>query len=144
MVPWGVMRPILLALYSVNQTLPSGPNVMPHGRLWRLRVLNSVMLPLGVISPIVPFFASVNQRLPCGSAAIDPGWLLGVGMGNRVMLPRPRGVVGARAKPLRLSQDKSRMMQVPVMRVLFKARLLSSLEGEWSTRLAACRTASDA
>src|SRR5258706_11287154 len=101
------------------------------------------MLPLGGISPILPF-CSVNQRLPCGSAAIYCGRLLRVGMGKYVMLPRPRGVVGAEAKPLRLSQDKSTTRQVLVMRVAFIARLLSSLESAWSTRRAACRPAFDA
>ena len=33
MVPAGVIRPILLPVYSVNQRLPSGPAVIPAGPL---------------------------------------------------------------------------------------------------------------
>lgn len=43
MVPLGVMRPILLPPASVNQRLPSGPAVMPWGRLSVVGIGNSVI-----------------------------------------------------------------------------------------------------
>src|SRR5260221_6568743 len=63
------MRPILLAFSSTNQTLPSGPAVMPSGLLLAVGIPNVEKLPLGVMRPIAPLLNSVNQRLP----AIRPG-----------------------------------------------------------------------
>src|SRR5260370_8245108 len=83
------MRPILAVVqaWSVNQSLPSGPAVMPSGRL--AGTGNKVMLPLGVMRPIAPAL-SVNQRLPSGPAvmpkAVPEGTL------NSVTVPAPAQV----------------------------------------------------
>ena len=54
MVPPGVIRPILLPAYSVNQRLPSGPAVIPTGPLLGVMpALNSVTVPPVVIRPIL-------------------------------------------------------------------------------------------
>ena len=68
--PAVVIRPIWLALLSVNQRAPSGPDVM------KLKVPppvtgNSVTEPEVVIRPIwLTDPPSVNQRAPSGPAAI--------------------------------------------------------------------------
>src|SRR5690242_7093103 len=42
--------------FDVNQRLPSGPRVIPHGSSFRVRpLLYSVITPAGVISPTAPF-----------------------------------------------------------------------------------------
>src|SRR5450755_1196522 len=94
MVPVGVIRPILLGLASasVNQRLPSGPNVMSFGWLvpdWLLAGAtgNSVTLPAGVMRPILFPPHSVNQRLPSGPAVMPHGKLDAVGTGSSVMTP---------------------------------------------------------
>ena len=46
-VPDVVMRPILLPVSSVNQTLPSGPDVMPFTVLLTVGIENSVIVPYG-------------------------------------------------------------------------------------------------
>src|SRR5579883_384976 len=70
---------------SVNQRLPSGPFVIPVGRIFVVGSGNSVTFPAGVTRPIklwlvcwlgselVP--ASVNQRLPSGPLVIAIGKL---------------------------------------------------------------------
>jgi hypothetical protein len=59
------MRPILPASSSVNQTLPSGPTVMPSGLLLAVGIPNPlVKLPLGVMRPMAPALNSVNQGMP--------------------------------------------------------------------------------
>jgi len=58
--------PILLADFSVNHTLWSGPVAMPEGVLKRLAKANSAMTPEVVICPTFPEEDSVNQRLPSG------------------------------------------------------------------------------
>ena len=70
----GLIIPIWLAPYSVNQRLPSGPAVIPRG--WDLAVGmgNSVMAwVVGLIIPILPAPSSVNQRLPSGPVVIPQG-----------------------------------------------------------------------
>jgi len=42
--PPGVMRPILLTPFSVNQRLPSTPVVMPYGVLLAVGGVNSAMV----------------------------------------------------------------------------------------------------
>jgi len=51
-VPPVVILPILLVPASVNQRLPSGPDVIPYGLL-PVGSGYSVMVPLGVIFPIL-------------------------------------------------------------------------------------------
>ena len=68
--PAGVILPILLALDSVNQRLPSGPAAMPSGPLRSVGTEYWVIVPEGVILPILLALGSVNQRLPSGPAAI--------------------------------------------------------------------------
>src|SRR5262249_39060484 len=61
---------------SVNQRLPSGPAVIPSGRLLAVMpVANSVTTPAGVIRSIRSLLSSVNQRLPSGPAVIPLGTL---------------------------------------------------------------------
>src|SRR5260370_41719029 len=86
MVPFGLMRPILLLPSSVNQRLPSRPAVIPQGALPAVGMGNSVMMPLGLMRPILLPVPSVNQRLPLGPAAIPVALLLTVGIGNSVIL----------------------------------------------------------
>ena len=50
--PIGVMRPILLVSPAVNQRLPSGPAVMPPGRLLDVGIGNLVICPDGAIRPM--------------------------------------------------------------------------------------------
>ena len=88
-----VIRPILLAPFSVNQRLPSGPAVMPKMPLLAVGIENSVTTPAVVIRPIWLALSSVNQRLPSGPAAIPPGLLTPVGIGNSVTTPA--GVIRA-------------------------------------------------
>src|SRR5947208_10436849 len=89
--PAKTSRPILLLLDSVNQTLPSGPTVIPIGPPPGVRPSeNSVITPSGVIRPILLPQDSVNQRLPSGPAAMPMGLLLPLG--------QPR--LGGRGKPV--------------------------------------------
>jgi hypothetical protein len=83
----GVMRPILLALYSVNQRLPPGPAAIPSGLLLAVGKGNSVIVPLGLMRPILLLLPSIDQRLPSAPAVISEGWLWAIGTGNSVMLP---------------------------------------------------------
>src|SRR5919198_6541699 len=69
-VPAGVMRPILLALASVNQRLPSGPGVIQKGLPFgSIPVENSCPSARVVIRPTLPT-SSANHRLPSGPLAI--------------------------------------------------------------------------
>ena len=71
--PAGVMRPMPRRCSSVNQRLPSGPRVMPSGRLpGVMPAQNSVTTPAGVIRPMRPP-SSANQTLPSGPAVIPRG-----------------------------------------------------------------------
>src|SRR5450759_1111292 len=63
-------RPILLALASVNQTLPSGPPAIPLGKLPAVAIEYSVATPAGVMLPIRLPAVSVNQRLPSAPLAM--------------------------------------------------------------------------
>src|ERR1035437_1916715 len=89
MVPEGVTLPILPAINSVNQRLPSGPVVMNCGKLLLAEVANSVMVPEGVTLPILPPFCSVNQRLPSGPVVMTPGPLLLEEVANSVIVWTP-------------------------------------------------------
>src|SRR5580692_3408091 len=67
--PAGVMRPILPAIGSVNQRLPSGPDVMEYGSP---ATGNSVTTPAVLARPIMPW-PSVNQMFPSGPTVIGFG-----------------------------------------------------------------------
>src|SRR5450756_2176135 len=67
-------RPILLALASVNQTLPSGPPAIPLGKLPAVAIEYSVATPAGVMLPIRLLAVSVNQRLPSAPLAMPRGF----------------------------------------------------------------------
>ena len=75
---------------SVNQRLPSGPAVIPHGP--DNEPPYSVMLPLVVIFPILPFPFSVNHRLPSGPAVMR--WF---GQRSAESVRRDAAVFGKRA-----------------------------------------------
>src|SRR5438132_41738 len=75
-----------LVLFSVNQTLPSGPAVIPSGWLLALGVTYSVMRCVtGLMVAMRLLVFSVNQTLPSGPAAMPPGELLAVSSGNSAM-----------------------------------------------------------
>ena len=95
-LPSSVIRPILLALNSENQMLPSGPAASARGPLLGVGIGNSVMTPCGVTRPIFPPANSPNHTLPSRPSAVARGWLSGVGMSNSVMAPA--GVM----RPIRL------------------------------------------
>ena len=61
--------------------LPSGPAVMPIGKL-KVGVRNSVITPSGVIRATWLRFCSVNQKLPSGPRVIEIGWLSELGIGK--------------------------------------------------------------
>ena len=71
MVPEGVILPILLAKYSVNQRLPSGPEVIPTESLFSVGRGYSVMIPEGVILPILLPVFSGNHKLPSDPVVIS-------------------------------------------------------------------------
>ncbi len=75
-----VRAPILFPNRSVNQTLPSGPAVMPLGPLEDVGTLYSVMAPAEVIRPMLFPFCSVNHKAPSDPAVIPAGRLDGVGV----------------------------------------------------------------
>ena len=61
----GLIVPILLAPYSVNQRLPSGPAVIPSGTAVAVGSVKSVVAwVVGLIMPTLSALISVNQRLP--------------------------------------------------------------------------------
>src|SRR5215470_13133079 len=78
--PAVVIRPILLAVFSVNHRAPSGPAVMAEAPLEAVGIANSVMQIVGVVAqpaslvgssrPIWLAFGSANQRFPSGPAAM--------------------------------------------------------------------------
>src|SRR5881394_166478 len=84
------MRPILLALVSVNQRAPSGPVVMSWGRLGDVMMGKSVMTPAVVMRPILsgarPIDDSENQSAPSGPATIPQGAVFGL-TGNWLNAP---------------------------------------------------------
>ena len=71
----------------MNHRLPSGPAVIPNGRLPAVGTGNSVITPAGVIRPILFPMTSVNHRLPSGPTVIPLGKLPAVGTGNSVIAP---------------------------------------------------------
>src|SRR5437763_968384 len=84
-MPVGVIRPIwsdATWLTSVNQRLPSGPDVIPLGSLEAVGMANWLIMPAGVIRPIWLTMSSVNQRLPSGPDVIPLGKASGVGKGD--------------------------------------------------------------
>src|SRR5439155_514171 len=83
----GRRAPILLPLFSVNQTLLSRPQTMPLKSLSGVGTGYSVMAAPVVIRPIWLPVSSTNHRLPSGPEAMAIGSLLGVGMGYSVMAP---------------------------------------------------------
>src|SRR5436190_12313241 len=112
-VPWGVISPILPAeAYSVNQTFPSGPAVMPKGEvLWASGY--SLRTPFVVMRPIMFESNSVNQSAPSSPTVISVAQASLCGMENSVNWPsvvtrpillgacsgEPQGPVGARGDP---------------------------------------------
>src|SRR5262249_34509712 len=66
----GLVCPAWLGRDSVSERLPSGPVVIPDGRLLAVGMGNSLMAwVVGLIAPIL-LVLSVNQRLPSGPVAI--------------------------------------------------------------------------
>src|SRR5438552_17107004 len=86
MVPLGVMRPILLPSFSVNQRLPSGPRAMFEGQLLAVGTGNSLMVPLSVMRPILLPEASVNHIALSGPSVMPKGSVSTVGIGNSLMM----------------------------------------------------------
>src|ERR1035441_2195555 len=74
-VPDGVIRPILLPVYSVNHRLPSKPAVIAArvATLLAVGTGNSMMAPVVVMRPILLAAISTNHRLPSGPAQIPVG-----------------------------------------------------------------------
>ena len=83
--PAVVMRPILLPEYSVNQSAPSGPLVMPSGKLFSVGMGYSVSAPAVVMRPILSPLNSVNQSAPSGPGATQFGPLDAVGTAYSAM-----------------------------------------------------------
>src|SRR5262249_17761199 len=74
-------RPILLALNSVNQRLPSDPTAMPNGPLSAVRIGYSLNTPAVVMRPILLLLNSVNHSAPSGPTVMPSGPLDAVGIG---------------------------------------------------------------
>src|SRR5438105_1350921 len=89
--PVVVIRPILLAEYSVNQRFPSEPATIRFGPRPSggsdLGRSNSLISPLTVIRPILLALYSVNQRLWSGPTVIPTAPQSDVGMEYSVILP---------------------------------------------------------
>src|SRR5712691_10101688 len=82
--PSTVIRPILLAAYSVNHTFLSGPAAMPAGVL---PTGNSVMIPVvGLICPILLPSCSANHRFLSEPATIAVGPAPADGSENSVIV----------------------------------------------------------
>src|SRR4051812_3421831 len=84
--PAGVIRAILLAFCSANQTLPSGAPVMPTG-MAPGAVANSIITPLVVMRPILLASCSLNHKFPSGPDVMTIAPDDAVGIGNSVMTP---------------------------------------------------------
>jgi hypothetical protein len=80
--PAVVIRPILSALDSVNQSTPSDPGAIPARPELAVGTIVSVMIPPGVMRPILFALASMNQVAPSGPRVICVGELLAVVVGN--------------------------------------------------------------
>src|SRR5919109_2981219 len=84
----GWSRPILLPVFSVNQSALSAPGAIPSGSLAPVGIVNSlVTAPAVVIRPILLASASVNQSAPSEPATIPEGPLAAVGIVNSVIVP---------------------------------------------------------
>src|SRR5258708_39577599 len=81
-----LMRPTLLPCCSVNQSAPSGPAVIPSGKLFVVGKGYSVIAPCVVIRPILFALGSVNHNAPSCAAVIacSPQQL---GTGNSAIAP---------------------------------------------------------
>src|SRR5262249_30858761 len=86
--PAGVTRPNLSKLDSTNQRFPSGPAVMPSGRLSNVGIVNTVTTPAVVMRPmaVAEKSRSANHRPPSGPVVIPSGSLPDA-TGNSVMTP---------------------------------------------------------
>src|ERR1700722_13779513 len=83
-VPLVLMWPIVTAIASVNQRLPSGPLAKPN-RAWALGIGYSVVTPAVGIKPTFWPPHSTNQRLLSGPTTIAYGQLaLPGGIGKSV------------------------------------------------------------
>src|SRR5262249_36258991 len=80
-------RAILLLPLSANHMLPSGPVVMPDGRLVGVGMGISVIAPPVVIWPILFPANSPKYKLPSGPAVISRGRLSVVETANSVIVP---------------------------------------------------------
>src|SRR5262245_35879926 len=83
----GMATAMLLLMYSVNHSLPSGPAAMPNGWLAGLGTGNSSNEPDVVTRPIWFALYSVNHSRPSGPEAITAGSLDAVGTANSVKDP---------------------------------------------------------
>src|SRR6187402_3412730 len=82
----------LLARFSVNQRLPSGPAMMPWTPLAAVGTGNFVIAPVVVMRPISLLPASVNQRFPSGPVAMSSRFpVLVTGNSVRTSLPGALG-----------------------------------------------------
>src|SRR4029077_19111369 len=80
-VPVTVMRPIFPLVDSVNQRLPSGPEVIWAGWLFIVGILKIFTLSVVAFMTAMLFFAySQNQMLPSGPVVMPLGWLFNCGM----------------------------------------------------------------
>ena len=104
MFPLVVIRPRTLAVFSVNQRLPSGPATMSKGQRPAMPSENSEITPLVVIRPILLEPFSVNQRLPSGPRAMPQGMANLVGTANSVI--EPPVVIRAIRSPDRLGDPE--------------------------------------
>jgi hypothetical protein len=66
----------------VNHKAPSGPAVIPNGRLAGVVTGYSVITPAVLIRPILLLSVSVNHMAPSGPMVIPCGTLLGALSGN--------------------------------------------------------------
>src|SRR6516165_9845988 len=88
MVPELVTRPTSLETpspSSANQTLPSGPAVMPQGLVFAAYTGNSEMAPVVVMRPMLPP-VWVNHWFPSEPSVMPSAPLFGVEIGNSVKL----------------------------------------------------------
>jgi hypothetical protein len=81
-VPFAVMRPILLAEFSVNQISPSVDTATPRTDAFGVGTANSTIVPSRSRRPSALAPVSTNQMPPSGCTAMARGWLSGLGSGN--------------------------------------------------------------
>src|SRR5271166_3143728 len=82
--PPGVMCPILLEAFSVNQRSPSGATATPRSEALGVLTGHSVMRPCASMRPSALALVSTNQILPSGCAAMARGSLFAVGISYSV------------------------------------------------------------